>query len=88
MNWTVRLSKEAERQLKQLPTDRQELIRKRLREMRRDPFRGNVKMLKGKKWKGRYRKVVGRYRLIFIPFYQEQVVEISAILLRTEKTYR
>lgn len=88
MNWTVRLSKEAERQLKQLPLDRQELIRKRLREMREDPFRGDVKPLKGKKWKGRYRKVVGRYRLIFIPFHQERVVEISAIVIRAEKTYR
>lgn len=56
--------------------------------MEEEPFRGNVKPLKGKKWKGRYRRVVGRYRLIFIPFHQEQRVEISAILLRTEKTYR
>lgn len=88
MNWTVRLSKEAAKQLEKLPFDRQDLIRKRLREMREDPFRGDVKALKGKKWKGRYRKVVGRYRLIFIPHHQENLIEISSIRLRTEKTYR
>jgi len=56
--------------------------------MREDPFRGDVEPLKGKKWKGQYRRVVSRYRLIFIPFHQERIVEIVAILLRTEKTYR
>jgi mRNA-degrading endonuclease RelE of RelBE toxin-antitoxin system len=88
MNWTVRLSGEAAAQFRQLPRDRQELIRKHLRGMREDPFRGNVKPLKGKKWKGRYRKAVGRYRLIFISFHSERVVEVSAILRRTEKIYR
>jgi mRNA-degrading endonuclease RelE of RelBE toxin-antitoxin system len=56
--------------------------------MRQDPFQENVQPLKGKRWQGRYRKRVGRYRLIFIPFHQQRIVEISAILLRTEGTYR
>ena len=29
-----------------------------------------------------------RYRLIFIPYHEQKLVEISAILLRSEKTYR
>jgi mRNA-degrading endonuclease RelE of RelBE toxin-antitoxin system len=56
--------------------------------MEADPFQGDVQPLKGKGWRGRYRKRVGRYRLIFIPFHEQQRVEISAILLRSEKTYR
>ena len=88
MSWTVRLAKAAARQLSRLPSDHQELLRKHLREMIVDPFHGDVKPLKGKQWKGRYRKRVGRYRVIFIPFYVEQIVEASAILLRSEKTYR
>ena len=88
MSWTVRLAKGAARQLRELPPDHQEIIRKHLREMADDPLRGNVKPLKGKQWKGRYRKRVGRYRVIFIPFYTERIVEVSAILLRSEKTYR
>lgn len=88
MTWSVRLAKEAERQFKRLTGDRQELILAHLREMREDPFRGDVKPLRGKKWKGRYRKRVGRYRIIFIAFRPLQIVEISQILLRAEKTYR
>ena len=88
MAWTIRLSLEAEKQLSELPRDRQMIIGRAIDRMREDPFQGNVKPLKGRKWKGRYRKVVGRYRLIFIPFHQQQTVEISQILIRSEKTYR
>jgi len=88
MIWTVRLAKAAAGQLSELPLDHQELVRMHLREMAHDPFRGDVKPLKGKQWKGRYRKRVGRYRVIFIPFHAERAVEVSAILLRSEKTYR
>ena len=56
--------------------------------MRQDPFEGDVQPLKGKTWQERYRKRVGRYRLIFIPSHRERLVEISAILLRNERTYR
>jgi hypothetical protein len=53
-----------------------------------DPFHGDVVPLKGRRWQGRYRKRVGRHRLIFIPNRAEYIVEISAILLRNEQTYR
>ena len=56
--------------------------------MQNDPFQGDVQPLKGKQWQGRYRKRVGRYRVIFIPYHRERIVEISAILRRDEKTYR
>ena len=88
MTWTVRLAKEAARQFEKVSPDRQEQILAHLREMREDPFRGDVRPLKGKQWKGRYRKRVGRYRLIFIPVHSEHIVEISQILPRTENTYR
>jgi mRNA-degrading endonuclease RelE of RelBE toxin-antitoxin system len=64
------------------------MIARAIDRMEVDPFQGDVEPLKGKKWSGRYRKRVGRYRLIFVPFLQEQRVEISVILLRSEKTYR
>ena len=88
MLWTIRLSPEAEKQLSRLPRDRQQMIANSIDRMRNDPFQGNVKPLKGKQWEGQYRKVLGRYRLIFVPFYSERIIEISQILLRTEKTYR
>ena len=88
MTWNVRLAKEAAKQFKRLPPDRQELILAHLREMRTDPFQRDVKPLKGKDWKGRYRKRIGRDRIIFVPIHSQHVVEISQILIRTEKTYR
>jgi mRNA-degrading endonuclease RelE of RelBE toxin-antitoxin system len=88
MSWIVRLSRDAARQLRRFPPGQQEFIRTSLRQMQDDPFRGDVIPLKGRQWHGRYRKRVGRYRLIFVPNHAEHIVEISAILLRDEHTYR
>jgi len=88
MPWTIRFSPEAEKQLSRLPRALQEPIAQSIDRMRNDPFQGNVKPLKGRQWKGRYRKAVGRYRLIFIPDQSSHDVEISQILIRSEKTYR
>ena len=88
MTWTVRLSKDAAKQLDKLPRDQRDLILKRLDEMSQDPFRGDVRPLKGAQWEGRYRKRIGRWRAIFIPHHSGHLVEVSAILQRSEKTYR
>jgi mRNA-degrading endonuclease RelE of RelBE toxin-antitoxin system len=88
MAWIIRLSKEAEKQFEKLPQDRQQIISQAIAGMSEDPFRGNVKPLRGKEWRGRFRKVAGRYRIIFIPYHNESIVEISGILIRSEKTYR
>jgi mRNA-degrading endonuclease RelE of RelBE toxin-antitoxin system len=47
-----------------------------------------VKPLKGRKFKGLYRKVSGRYRIIFEPLYATHTVDVLAVLLRNDKTYR
>jgi mRNA-degrading endonuclease RelE of RelBE toxin-antitoxin system len=88
MIWDVRLAKAAAKQLEKLPRDHQTLLLKKLNEMRDDPFQGDVQPLKGKHHKGRYRKRVGRYRIIFTSDHDNRVVEVSAILPRDEKTYR
>ena len=86
--WTIRLSPEATTQLAALPRDHQVTIGRAIDRMRQDPFQGDVQPLKGKRWQGRYSKRVVRCRLIFIPFHREHLVEITAILLRNERTYR
>jgi mRNA-degrading endonuclease RelE of RelBE toxin-antitoxin system len=86
--WTIRLSPEAAKQFAALPHNHQVTIGNAIERMRQDPFLGDVQSLKGKKWQGRYRKRVGRYRLIFIPYQADHIVEISAILPRNENTYR
>lgn len=63
LSWTIRLSPEAEEQLAELPRDQQVMIKRALERMKENPLVGNVKPLKGKQWKGVYRKPVGRYRI-------------------------
>ncbi len=48
----------------------------------------NIKALQGPEWKGRLRKRVGQYRIVFRKVAVRGVVEISAILVRSKGTYR
>jgi mRNA-degrading endonuclease RelE of RelBE toxin-antitoxin system len=86
--WTVRLARDAAKQLEKLPTDRQEQVRNALREMAREPLSGDIVRLKGKQWSGRLRKRVGRYRVIFTLNRATRTVDVSAIVARSENTYR
>ena len=88
MTWRVNIRRGAAKQLEAIPPDRRERILNDIREFAEDPFRGLVKPLKGKKFKGLYRKVSGRYRVIFEPVYAMHTVEVLAVLLRNEGTYK
>ena len=88
MKWPVDLAEEALKQLKAIPPDRRKRVLDDIRELGEDPFRGLVKPLKGKKFEGRYRKISGRYRIIFIPIHPSRTVQVLLVLLRNEKTYR
>jgi mRNA-degrading endonuclease RelE of RelBE toxin-antitoxin system len=88
MNWRINVHRDAARQLEAIPPDRRKRIFDDIRELADDPFRGLVKALKGKKFKGLYRRVSGRYRIIFEPIYSTRTVEVVAVFLRNEGTYR
>ncbi|MBI4086484.1 type II toxin-antitoxin system RelE/ParE family toxin [Candidatus Kaiserbacteria bacterium] len=88
MAWRAELSDTAERQLVKLPKDARRRIGLAIDILEVDPFQGNTIPLKGRLWHGRYRKRVGRYRIIFVLYPETHIVKISAILLRDEKTYR
>ena len=88
MAWAVRLSREALKDYKNLPRDAQERVGRAIDGLSVDPFMGDVKALKGPEWKGLYRKRVGPYRIIFAADPKSDVVGVTAILRRSEKTYR
>ncbi len=88
MTWAVELSASAVKEVRKLPHDRQVQIASAIDEMETDPMAGDVKPLKGPDWKGRYRKRVGSYRIIFSLDRKAMTVAIAAVLLRSEKTYR
>ena len=75
MNWRVSLHRGAAKQLEAIPPDRRERVLDDIRELGDDPFRGLVRLLKGKKFAGLYRKVSGRYRIIFEPLFAARTVE-------------
>jgi mRNA-degrading endonuclease RelE of RelBE toxin-antitoxin system len=88
MTWVINVHRDAEKQLDAVPPDRRRRIVSDLEELAEDPLRGLVKPLKGKAHKGLYRKVSGRYRIIFELVHETRTVYVLGILLRNEKTYR
>jgi mRNA-degrading endonuclease RelE of RelBE toxin-antitoxin system len=87
MAWAVELSRAAEKEFERFPSDVRERLGRAIDEMESDPFRSNVKALKGPKWSGRFRKKVGPYRITFTADQQRRTVGISAILIRSKSTY-
>lgn len=88
MTWHVKVRAGAAKQLEAIPPDRRRRILNDIDELAEDPFRGLVKPLKGKEHKGRYRKVSGRYRIIFRPIHSTHTVELLLVLPRNEGTYQ
>ena len=90
MPWRVEVSNEAEKQLSKFPRNVRERLKRAIDEFeKKDETQwSNVKALQGPEWKGRFRKRVGPYRIIFQKFHDRGVVEISAILIKSKDTYR
>jgi len=88
MTWLVNVHRDAAKQLESIPPDRRNRILNDIREFAVDPFRGLVKPLKGKAHKGLYRKISGRYRIIFELIHATHTVHVLNVLLRNEGTYR
>ena len=90
MRFRVELSREAQKQLSRFPRDVRERMERAIDELeaKDDSQWSNVKALQGAQWKGRLRKTVGPYRIIFMKFPGRAVVELSAILIKSKDTYR
>ena len=87
MNWVCSLSRQAAKQLRSLPGNRQEQLARAIGEMEKDPTTGDVRPIKSGKFIGALRKRVGRYRIVFSVDPSAKRVEIAAILARTGRTY-
>lgn len=88
MSWVCRLTRDAEKDLSKLPHDVRERVAHVVSSMEADPFMGDVKPLKGKEWKGVFRRRLGSYRIIFAVHHATKTVTVVRILSRSEKTYR
>jgi mRNA-degrading endonuclease RelE of RelBE toxin-antitoxin system len=90
MRWRAELSNDAHGQLERFPRNVRDRISRAIDELeaKDDSQWSNIKALQGPEWKGRLRKRVGPYRIIFRKAPDRGVVEISAILVRSKGTYR
>lgn len=90
MRFRVEISREAEKQLLKFPRNVRDRIERAIDEFEEkdDSQWSNIKALQGPEWKGRLRKRVGGYRIIFMKYPDRGVVEISAILIKSKDTYR
>ncbi len=89
MLFHVEVSREAEKQLSKFPRKVRDRIERAIDELeeRDDSQWSNIRALQGPEWKGRLRKRVGAYRIIFMKFPDRGIVEISAILIKSKGTY-
>jgi mRNA-degrading endonuclease RelE of RelBE toxin-antitoxin system len=71
-----------------LPRDRLQQVARAIDEMERNPLDGDVRPIKSGKFDGALRTRVGRYRIMFALNPDSHLIEIAAILTRSEKTYR
>jgi mRNA-degrading endonuclease RelE of RelBE toxin-antitoxin system len=88
MNWVVRIADDAQLFIQNLPDKTPRQVSRSISQLEEDPFRGDVKPLKGEEWKGYYRKRAGDYRIIFFLHHGQRLVDVSWVLRRSEKTYR
>ncbi|MCI2430365.1 hypothetical protein LM602_05170 [Candidatus Acetothermia bacterium] len=79
MSWICRLSKEAAKQFRSLPRDRQYQLGQAFQQMEKDPFKGDVRPVKSGKLQGSLRKRVGPYRIIFALDHSKNLIDIAAI---------
>jgi mRNA-degrading endonuclease RelE of RelBE toxin-antitoxin system len=88
MNWIVRIADDAQLFIQNLPDKTRRQVSGSISQLEQDPFQGDVKPLKGKDWKGYYRKRAGDYRIIFFVHHDQRLIDVSWVLRRSEKTYR
>ena len=88
MNWACELTKDAQKDLRGLPSPVQKRVARTIDQMAADPFQGNVKSLKGPEWRGVFRRRIGSYRILFTVDHRKHTFFIVRILIRSKGTYQ
>jgi mRNA interferase RelE/StbE len=85
MAWNLQLSGPAQKDFQKLPSNDQARVKAALIAMQNNPFRGDIKRLKGQPMA--WRRRVGSYRIIYDLHVKEQIIMVAGILRRTSTTY-
>jgi len=85
MAWNLELAGPAQKDFRRLPPNDQARVRAALLAMQEDPFRGDIKRLKGQSTA--WRRRVGSYRIIYDLYLEQRLIVVAGILGRTSATY-
>ena len=86
MDWEVRLSNRAKRALEELPARDQARVARALLDIKRDPYAGDTKPLRGHHQRT-FRRRVGSWRIIFVIKPELRAVLVVDVTRRTANTY-
>jgi mRNA-degrading endonuclease RelE of RelBE toxin-antitoxin system len=85
MKWGLAITSSAKRQLRGVPAPELDQINSAFSEMCEDPFRGDVKFLRG--LDGALRRRVGDWRVLYELNQEHKVIVITAVRRRASNTY-
>ncbi len=85
MPWTLHVARSAEKELEGLPERDRARILKTLRDMRQDPFAGDVARLHG--LSTAWRRRVGSWRILYDLYPDRGLIVVASIRRRTTATY-
>jgi mRNA-degrading endonuclease RelE of RelBE toxin-antitoxin system len=83
MNWTLLVTKPAQKELEKLPGRDRARLERVLDALQADPFSGDIKRLQPPGWRRR----VGSYRIFYDLYFDERRIVVTAIKRRTSTTY-
>ncbi len=85
MIWSLQLADSAQKEFRKLPRKDQERVKAALVAMEQDPFKGDIKRLKGHP--SGWRRRVGNYRIIYDLHFELQLIVVAGIVRRSSTTY-
>jgi mRNA interferase RelE/StbE len=83
--WNVQITAPAQKELQRLPAGDQQRVKAALLSMQEDPFRGDIKRLKGHPTA--WRRRVGNYRIVYNLYFDARLIVVAGVLRRTSTTY-
>ncbi len=83
MNWTLLVTKPAQRDLERLSSRDRDRVVSALEALQTDPFSRDIKRLQPSGWRRR----VGSYRVFYDLYMEERQIVVTAIKRRTSTTY-
>jgi mRNA interferase RelE/StbE len=83
--WNLLLAGPAQKDFQRLPPKEQRRVKAALLSMQDDPFRGDIKRLKGQPIA--WRRRVGDYRIVYDVLLDRHTIVVAGILRRTSTTY-